>query len=132
MLLLLLLLFSPPAQSRRQKKTTPDIRNYGCNGNLLCDYGVVERNQPHFLFGEPRKGAGKGMLSPGALNERELVRNCGVAPGPDLLQAVQNKYGPLIYEYSVTPPPTVSGPTRTVVIIDILLRTRAPMHTNVM
>ena len=34
--------WSPPAQSRRQE-TRLDIQNYGCNGNLLCDHGVVER-----------------------------------------------------------------------------------------
>ena len=33
-----LLFLSPPAQSRRQE-------NYGCNGSLLCDHGVVERNR---------------------------------------------------------------------------------------
>ena len=36
---------SPPAQSHRQKKTRIDIQNYGCNGNLLCYHGVVERNR---------------------------------------------------------------------------------------
>jgi len=56
--------------------------------------------------------------------------------GPDLLQAgplFRKNVGPLIYEYPVTHPhsPTVSGPTRTVVIVDILLRTRAAMHTTI-
>jgi len=27
------------------RKTRLDIQNYGCNGNLLCYYGVVERNR---------------------------------------------------------------------------------------
>jgi len=27
------------------RKTRLDIQNYGCNGNLLCDDGVVERNR---------------------------------------------------------------------------------------
>jgi len=27
------------------RKTRLDIQNYGCNGNLLCDHGVVERNR---------------------------------------------------------------------------------------
>ena len=27
------------------RKTTLDIQNYGCNGNLLCDHGAVERNR---------------------------------------------------------------------------------------
>ena len=58
----------------------------------------------------------------------------GGITGPDLLQAgprSEKNVGPLIYEYTVTPDclhPTLSGPTRTVVIIDILLRTRAAMH----
>ena len=26
-------------------KTRLDIQNYGCNGNLLCDHGVAERNR---------------------------------------------------------------------------------------
>jgi len=60
--------------------------------------------------------------------------------GLDLLQAGpvlrKKMWGPLIYEYPVTPDcvhPTLSGltRTRTVVIIDILLRTRAAMHTTV-
>jgi len=36
---------SPPAQSRRQENYRLDIQNYGCNGNLLCYHGVVERNR---------------------------------------------------------------------------------------
>jgi len=58
--------------------------------------------------------------------------------GPGLLQAgplFRKNVGHLIYEYPVTPPdclhPTLSGLTRTVVIIDILLRTRAAMHTTI-
>ena len=27
------------------RKTRLDIQNYGCNGNLLCGHGVVERNR---------------------------------------------------------------------------------------
>jgi len=27
------------------RKTRLDIQNYGCNGSLLCDHGVVERNR---------------------------------------------------------------------------------------
>jgi len=48
------------------RKTRLDIQNYGCNGNLLCDHGVVEK-KPHFLFAEPLKSVGKEMLSPGCL-----------------------------------------------------------------
>jgi len=42
-------------------------------------------------------------------------------------------WGPLIYECPVPSPDTVGAdiPTRTVVIIDILLRTRAAMHTTI-
>ena len=48
----------------------------------------------------------------------------------------EKMWGPLICEYLVPPPPdcvhtTLSGPTRTVVIIDILLTTRAAMHTTI-
>jgi len=43
---LLLLFFSPPAQHKAAgRKTRLDIQNYGCNGNLLCHHGVVERNR---------------------------------------------------------------------------------------
>ena len=27
------------------RKIRLDVQNYGCNGNLLCDHGVVERNR---------------------------------------------------------------------------------------
>ena len=37
----LLLFLSPSAQSRRQE----NIQNYGCNGNLLSDHGIVERSR---------------------------------------------------------------------------------------
>jgi len=58
----------------------------------------------------------------------------GFTPSGDPAQ--KKMWGPLIYEYPVTPDcvhPTLSGltRTRTVVIIDILLRTRAAMHTTV-
>jgi len=51
--------------------------------------------------------------------------------GPDLLLAgplFRKKVGTLLYKY---PPPDCLHPTRTVVIIDILLRTRAAMHTTI-
>jgi len=56
--------------------------------------------------------------------------------GPDLLQSgplFRKKCGGggLIYEYPVIPPPDCLHPTRTVVIIDILLRTCAAMHTTI-
>jgi len=53
-------------------------------------------------------------------------------PGPDSLSAgplFRKNVGPLLYEYP--PPPDCLHPTRTVVIIDILLRTRAAMHTTI-
>jgi len=40
-------------------------------------------------------------------------------------------WGPLIYEYPVTPPLDCLHPTSTVVIIDILLRTCTAMHTTI-
>jgi len=59
--------------------------------------------------------------------------------GPDLLQAGplfrKNVGAPNIWIPRNPSPdslhPTLSGPTRTVVIIDILLRTRAAMHTTI-
>jgi len=32
------------------RKTRLDIQNYGCNGNLLCYHGVVERNRISLLL----------------------------------------------------------------------------------
>ena len=32
-------------QKAAGRKTRLDIQNYGCNGNLLCYHGVVERNR---------------------------------------------------------------------------------------
>jgi len=32
------------------RKTTLDILNYGCNGNLLCYHGVVERNRISYFI----------------------------------------------------------------------------------
>ena len=40
------------------RKTRIDIQNYGCNGNLLCYHGVVERNRIS-SFAEPWKGVGQ-------------------------------------------------------------------------
>ena len=54
-----------------------------------------------------------------------------LSTGPDLLLAgplFRKNVGPLLYEYSL---PDCIHPTRTVVIIDILLRTRAAMHTTI-
>jgi len=44
------------------RKTRLNVQNYGCNGNLLCDHGVVERNRISSL-----ESVGKGLLSPGCL-----------------------------------------------------------------
>jgi len=35
------------------RKTMLDIQNYGCNGNLLCYHGVVERNRIFSIFIRP-------------------------------------------------------------------------------
>ena len=32
------------------RKTRLDIQNYGCNSNLLCDHGAVERNHSYLLL----------------------------------------------------------------------------------
>ena len=45
MWLLLLLLFSAHQHKAAGRKTTLDIQNYGCNGNVLCCHGVVERSR---------------------------------------------------------------------------------------
>jgi len=44
-LLLLLLLFLAHQHKAAGRKTRLQIQNYGCNGNLLCYHGVVERNR---------------------------------------------------------------------------------------
>jgi len=56
---------SPPAQScsRKTSKTRLDIQNYGCNGNLLCCHGVVEK--PHFLMQSHGKALEKECCLPG-------------------------------------------------------------------
>ena len=40
-----LFIFKAHQHKAAGRKTRLDIQNYGCNGNLLCDYGVVERNR---------------------------------------------------------------------------------------
>ena len=44
MFIFMLFVSCPPAQSRMQE-TRLDVQNYRCNGNLLCDHGVLERNR---------------------------------------------------------------------------------------
>ena len=43
--LLLLLFFKAHQHKAAGRKTRLDTQNYGCNGNLLCYHGVVERNR---------------------------------------------------------------------------------------
>jgi len=43
--LLLLLFFKAHQHKAAGRKIRLDIQNYGCNGNLLCYHGVVERNR---------------------------------------------------------------------------------------
>jgi len=45
LLLLLLIFFKAHQHKAAGRKTRLDIQNYGCNGNLLCYHGVVERNR---------------------------------------------------------------------------------------
>ena len=66
LLLLLCLFFQAHQHKAAGRKTRLDVQNYGCNGNLLCDHGVVERNRISSLQSHG-KGVGKGMLSPGCL-----------------------------------------------------------------
>ena len=42
---LLLLFFLAHQHKAAGRKTRLDIQNYGCNGNLLCYHGVVQRNR---------------------------------------------------------------------------------------
>ena len=44
-IIIVLKVFCPPAQIRRQENYRLDMQNYDCNGNLLCDNGVVVRNR---------------------------------------------------------------------------------------
>jgi len=66
LLLLFLFILLAHQQKAAGRKTRLDIQNYGCNGNLLCYHGVVERNRISSLqsHGKAWKGIGKGMLSP--------------------------------------------------------------------
>ena len=50
LLLLLLLFFKANQHKAAGRKTKLDIQNYGCNGNLLCDHGAVERNHSYLLL----------------------------------------------------------------------------------
>ena len=40
-----IIIFKAHQQKAAGRKIMRDIQNYGCNGNLLCDHGVVERNR---------------------------------------------------------------------------------------
>ena len=62
---IIIIIFKAHQHKAAGRKTRLDIQNYGCNGNLLCYHGVVERNR--ISSAEPWKGVGKGMLSPGFL-----------------------------------------------------------------
>ena len=44
-LFIIITIFKAHQHKAAGRKTRPDIQNYGCNGNLLCYYGVVERNR---------------------------------------------------------------------------------------
>ena len=39
------IIIKPTSTKPQARKIRPDIQNYGSNGNLLCDHGVVERNR---------------------------------------------------------------------------------------
>jgi len=68
-LLLVLLFFSPPAQSRRQENSARHTKlSYGCNGYLLCDHGVVERNRISSLQSH-RKALEKECCIPDVLRD---------------------------------------------------------------
>ena len=54
------------------RKTRLDIQNYGCNGNLLCDHGVEERNRI------------SSMQSHGKALEKECCLRDGHGLGPSM------------------------------------------------
>jgi len=98
--------------------------------------GRSEGRDEQFLRGAQleRDCVSHDLLRLGTLRLRTRGRlSAGFTPGGAPVQ--KKMWGPLIYEYPVPPPdcvhPTLSGPTRTVVIIDILLTTRAAMHTTI-
>ena len=43
--IIIIIIFKAHQHKARGRKTRLDIQNYGCNGNLLSDHGVVERNR---------------------------------------------------------------------------------------
>ena len=44
-IIIIIIIISAHQHKAAGRKTRLDIQNYGCNGNLLCDHGVVERNR---------------------------------------------------------------------------------------
>jgi len=61
----IIIIFKAHQHKAAGRKTTLDIQNYGCNGNLLCDHGAVERNRISSLQSHGK--ALKKMLSPWCL-----------------------------------------------------------------
>ena len=43
--IIIIIIFKAHQHKAAGRKTRLDIQNYGCNGNLLCYHGVVERNR---------------------------------------------------------------------------------------
>ena len=44
-IIIIIIIFKEHQQKAAGRKTKLDIQNYGCNDNLLCYHGVVERNR---------------------------------------------------------------------------------------
>ena len=44
-IIIIIIIFKAHQHKAAARKTRLDIQNYGCNGNLLCYHGVVERNR---------------------------------------------------------------------------------------
>jgi len=44
-IIIITIIFKAHQHKAAGRKTRLDIQNYGCNRNLLCDHGVVERNR---------------------------------------------------------------------------------------
>ena len=49
-IIIIVVVIFKPTSTTVGMSTRLDIQNYGCNGNLLCDHGVVERNRISSLW----------------------------------------------------------------------------------
>jgi len=64
--IIIIIIFKAHQHEAAGRETRLDIQNYGCNGNLLCYHGVVERNRISSLQSNG-KALEKECLSSGCL-----------------------------------------------------------------